>query len=889
VIWVNLASSVVWNAEGNPKYAVGIIEDISGRKRAEAERQQVEAERRRLLEREQVARLEAETERHRLHEILMQLPAMIAIVTGPDFVFEFANPTYLEVIGRSREIVGQSARDVFPETKKQIYFDILSQIYQTGKPFIQNEFAFDWDRDGDGQVETGFFNCVFLALQDAAGVIQGVLLHATEVTAQVLARRQVEALVQDLRREEERQSFLIRLNDVIRSLHDPKAIMWEASCAVGQYLQVSRTTYGEIDSMQNYVIVEQDYCQDVISAVGHHQLESFGPEIIAELKQGKTLVIDDVQQDSRTAIAGVEAFQAIETRAVLCVPLVKAERFVALFVLHHKNPRVWTSDEVALMEQVAEQTWLAVERARAEQALRESEERLQLALKVGCMGMWDWVIPTNAVTWSEGHFLMLGLHPDECQASYDIWLKSVHPEDLAATEIALQRAMQERVEYWHEYRTVRPDGLIRWVEARAKFDYDAEGQPKRMTGMLVDISDRKQAEQEREQLLERERTARQTAEAANRIKDEFLAVLSHELRSPLNPILGWAKLLRTRKFDQAATDKALETIERNAKLQAQLVEDLLDVSRILQGKLLLNVSPINLATTILAALETVRLAAQAKEIQIHTDIDSMTGLVSGDANRLQQVIWNLLSNAVKFTPCGGAVEVRLERSDNMAHVQVKDTGKGIDPIFLPHVFEYFRQEDGTTTRQFGGLGLGLAIARHLVELHGGTVQAESLGEGRGATFTVKLPLMHELVEAIQIHAVAANLAELVGLKALVVDDEADMRELVAVILSQAGAEVSVATSAATALSILDQFQPDVLICDIGMPAVDGYVLLRHIRQRHLDQGGQIPAIALTAYASEVDRQEAIAAGFQLHLAKPIDPAELIAAVTSLVEVAPSPV
>lgn len=529
-----------------------------------------------------------------------------------------------------------------------------------------------------------------------------------------------------------------------------------------------------------------------------------------------------------------------------------------------------------------------------EQALRESEDRFRAMFDQAAVGINQVSLDGQFMLVNPAFCALTGYSADELINM--TFQEITHPEDLAIDLGHSQRVLTKEINgYVLEKRYIRKDGSVIWVNLASSAVWDAEGNPKYAVGVIEDISERKRAEVERQQveaerhrLLERERTARQAAESANRIKDEFLAVLSHELRSPLNPILGWAKLLRTRKFDQAATDKALETIERNAKLQAQLVEDLLDVSRILQGKLLLNVSPVNLATTIVAALETVRLAAQAKGIQLHTEIDSMAGLVSGDSNRLQQVIWNLLSNAVKFTPSGGSVVVKLERLGNMAQVQVKDTGKGINPIFLPHIFEYFRQEDGTTTRQFGGLGLGLAIARHLVELHGGTVQAESLGEGQGATFTVKLPLMNASVETTQVHPLAANNAELYGLKALVVDDEADMRELVAVILSQAGAEVSVAASATTALSTLDQFQPDVLICDIGMPEVDGYVLLRQVRQRPFTQSGQIPAIALTAYASQAHQQEAIAAGFQLHLAKPIEPAELIGAITSLLKVVPSP-
>jgi PAS domain S-box-containing protein len=385
----------------------------------------------------------------------------------------------------------------------------------------------------------------------------------------------------------------------------------------------------------------------------------------------------------------------------------------------------------------------------------------------------------------------------------------------------------------------------------------------------------------RAQLYEAERQARDEAEAANRIKDEFLAVLSHELRSPLNPILGWVKLLRSRNLDEKAVDRALDTIERNAKLQTQLIEDLLDVSRILQGKMVLNVCPVNLATVIEAALETVRLAAQTKGISIQLMLDPEVGPVAGDSGRLQQIVWNLLSNAVKFTPSGGQVEVRLQQVGDGAQIQVKDTGKGISPEFLPHVFECFRQADSKTTRQFGGLGLGLAIVRHLTELHGGTVRAESSGEGQGATFTVQLPLMIVAPESsanCERFAIPANLN---GVRILFVDDEADMRELAEFILTEYGAKVSLASSAIEALSLLTEFKPDLLISDIGMPEMDGYMLMRQLRMRSPQQGGQIPAIALTAYAGEINQQQALAAGFQSHIAKPVEPEVLVRAISSL--------
>ncbi|MEH2118396.1 hybrid sensor histidine kinase/response regulator [Nostoc sp.] len=431
------------------------------------------------------------------------------------------------------------------------------------------------------------------------------------------------------------------------------------------------------------------------------------------------------------------------------------------------------------------------------------------------------------------------------------------------------------------------DGSYIWTLISAKTIFSEENEFLGAIAMLTDISDRKRTESERDRLFQLEQTARAEAEAANRIKDEFLAVLSHELRSPLNPILGWAKLLQSRKFDDTALQKALETIERNAKLQAQLIEDLLDVSRILQGKLNLKMIPVNLPSTIEAAMETVRLAAEAKTIQIEMMLDRK-GKVLGDSARLQQVFWNLLSNAVKFTPIGGHVNVQLECIDAQAQITVSDTGKGIHPDFLVHVFDYFRQGDSTTTRKFGGLGLGLAIARHLVEMHGGTISAESLGEEQGAIFTIKLPLLKDsaIIEddpnADSLTATFAS-SPLMGLQVLVVDDNTDSRNFFSFVLEQFGAIVTAVGSADQALQALTQSKPDILLSDIGMPEMNGYMLMQQVRDLEAEVGGkQIPAIALTAYAGEINQQQALRAGFQQHIVKPVAPEELLMAISNLV-------
>jgi len=400
--------------------------------------------------------------------------------------------------------------------------------------------------------------------------------------------------------------------------------------------------------------------------------------------------------------------------------------------------------------------------------------------------------------------------------------------------------------------------------------------------LQAEISERKRIEQERTKLLVREQAARSEAEQANRIKDEFLAVLSHELRTPMNPILGWSKLLLSNRLNPAKSREAVETIERNAKLQMQLIDDLLDISRILSGKLSLDASPVDLNSSLSAALETLRLATEAKSLQIQTTLSSMPIWVMGDDTRLQQVIWNLLSNAIKFTPIAGQIEIHLTQTEAHAQIQIKDTGKGIHPDFLPYVFEHFRQEDGAITRKFGGLGLGLAIVRRIVELHGGTVRAESLGDSQGATFTVQIPRAVPLDE----HSLSDSSkppTDLNGVQVLVVDDDEDSRNFIAFVLQQSGAIVTMAASGIEALDAMTQSKPDVVVSDIEMPEMDGYQLVDKIRQLTSLQGKEVPAIALTAHAGESNQQQALKAGFQQHFSKPADSNELIRAIANLIK------
>lgn len=426
------------------------------------------------------------------------------------------------------------------------------------------------------------------------------------------------------------------------------------------------------------------------------------------------------------------------------------------------------------------------------------------------------------------------------------------------------------------------------------------GANERPVGVMIQVSDatematfRRQVMAMNEQLLlsaTRQHELTETAEIANRLKDQFLATLSHELRTPLTSIVGWSEMLGNPQLDPATSIRAIETIRRNARMQVQMIDDLLDVSRIISGKLRLSVQSIDLSAIIIAAVDTARPAAEAKEIELQLQLDSAAWQVSGDPDRLQQAAWNLISNAVKFTPQGGRVLVRLERVASHVEITVSDTGKGIAPEFLPHVFDRFRQADATNTRAHSGLGLGLAIVRQLVELHGGTVRAASAGEGLGATFTVSLPLVAvrgATNDAERVPPQASTLPEfdcppqLADLRVLVVDDEADTREMLQVVLESCGAQVSTANSAATALAAIREEKFDVLISDIGMPEEDGYSLIAKVRALHKEQGGSVPAAALTAYAREEDRIRTLRSGFQIHVPKPISLNELVAVVANL--------
>jgi PAS domain S-box-containing protein len=460
----------------------------------------------------------------------------------------------------------------------------------------------------------------------------------------------------------------------------------------------------------------------------------------------------------------------------------------------------------------------------------------------------------------------------------------IPPERFEEERGILERlARGERVERYETLR-MRKGGDRLNVSLTISPVRDGSGRIMGASTIIRDIS-------ERERLLALEQAARAQAEEASRLKDDFLATVSHELRTPLNAILGWAHILRASPLDDRKVRHAAEVVERNARAQAQLIEDLLDVSRIISGKLRLDVRPLMPSSSVESALESVKPMAEAKGVHLHAVLDSQAGPVSGDSGRLQQIAWNLLSNAIKFTPKGGRVEVRLERINSHVEIVVTDTGDGISPDFLPHVFDRFRQSDATASRATSGLGLGLAIVRHLVELHGGMVRAESMGQGRGSTFTVRLPLrpIHaKRGTLLKLEAREEDLSSMEGavlrdVRVLIVDDESDAREVLREVLERCGAHVRDTGSAQAAFELVKEWRPEVIVSDIGMPGEDGYTLIRTVREWEKGAGTWIPAVALTAYARSEDRVRALLAGYQVHIAKPIEPVEFALVVAGIVQ------
>jgi signal transduction histidine kinase/CheY-like chemotaxis protein len=754
--------------------------------------------------------------------------------------------------------------------------------------------------------------------QITAESLQWTVNHTIE---SVQLRRQVQQGI-------ERERIVSQMALKIHQTLDLDEILQTTVTEVRQYLQTDRVLIFRLQSDGWGTVITESVGSEWVPLLSSaYNDPCLSSDHLEPFRQGLVVSKPDIHDGSIDPCHG-ELLENLQVQANLVIPIQQNDQLWGMLIAHHCiAPRQWQTSEITLLKDLTIQVGIALkqaelyqqaqtelaERRQVEADLKVSEDRFRTSVE----NMLDCFAIYRAVRNDQGQivdFQTEYINDAACLVSQ--MPREEHLSRSLCDLLPTHRSSGLFDEYCQVVETGKPlfkENLIYEDQfgqnlLNKAFDIQVAKYGDGYVATWRDITDRKQRETERELLLQREQAAREEAEQANRIKDEFLAILSHELRSPLNPILGWAKLLQTRQLDSAKTAQALATIERNARLQTQLIDDLLDIARILRGKLKLEAVPVDLVFVIESAMDTVRAAAVAKNILLNPVLPKI-GQVSGDATRLQQIVWNLLANAIKFTPAGGRVEVHLEAisaparaqddqvtqghnngietdyptppSPTHAQITITDSGKGIKPDFLPHLFESFRQEDASTTRSHGGLGLGLAIVRYLVEAHGGTIGAFSEGEGKGATFTVQLPLLHGASALDPLPAEIINTFDLTGLRVLSVDDDPDACDLITTLLTQYGAEVLTLNSAREVLEHFAAFQPDVLVSDIGMPDMDGYMLLHQVRALELEAGGRVPAIAVTAYAREEDRRKALDQGFQHHIAKPLEPEQLASAILAL--------
>ncbi len=555
------------------------------------------------------------------------------------------------------------------------------------------------------------------------------------------------------------------------------------------------------------------------------------------------------------------------------IPLVSLGRVIGKFMLYFAEPRELTAEEQQLALVIASQVAFAIERLRGEEEALRSEERLLFALDAASMGTFEWNLVSNIVRWSPNLERVHSLPPGTFDGTFQSYEREIHPEDHDRVLTTVTRAVEEGTPYEIEYRIVTPSGAIKWLEGKGRVEYES-GRPARLTGVCRDITPRKE--------MEIARIA--AADEASRLKDEFLAVLSHELRTPLNAILGWVQILQSGDLSNERVRHAIDVIARNGKLQAQLIEDILDISRIISKKLDIERTTVRVPSLVEATLAALLPAARAKQIQMTHWVAEDLPPIEGDPKRLQQILGNVVSNAIKFTPEGGRIEIHCTASDDVVSIEIIDTGIGIDSEFLPLVFDRFRQADSRATRQHGGLGLGLAITRHLVEQHNGQIEAHSVGRDQGTRITIRLPAAPhrsasdgvQRAVAVPAHTPEAEL-RLNGKTILVVDDESDSRELLATVFERCGADVFRCGSAREALTLLATTPVSLIVADIAMPEIDGCELLARARHMHAD----LPAVAVSAYARPEDRQRALVAGYNGYCAKPVETPEFLRTVRSV--------
>jgi len=692
----------------------------------------------------------------------------------------------------------------------------------------------------------------------------GHIIGASKTARDITARKAAELRLQQ---SEEAHRLLVDIHDATRGLHDPAIVMREIVTRVGLHFDVTRCTYGDVDTRTNVVEITRGYTNGLPSVAGRYPIEVFGPLMVDELKAGRTIAIADVRRhpltDTPVAHATYERMQIV---SLVCVPLLRSQTLVAVMVMSDGAPRAWAAADAELLEQVAERTLFAVEGARAEAKLRENHDVLALAMQAGKMGAWSRDLVFDTVWWSPELASIFGLPAADQDFSRERLLEFIALDDRERLPAAVAQALAAREDYVQQVRFRHATtGEWRWLEVRGKATYGPDDRPQMLYGLGIDITDQKQAV---EALRE-----------ADRRKDDFLATLAHELRNPLAPISSALHILKAPGHDAAATAQAREIMERQLAQMVRLVDDLLDVARITTGKIEMRVAPVNLAGAISDAVETAMplITLGGQTLQVVTPDQPI--FVNADRTRLAQVFANLLNNSAKYSEPGKAISLTVADEDGQAVVRVRDAGIGIHADMLPRVFDMFRQADRTGGRSRGGLGIGLFIVKRIVEMHGGNVEVSSPGLGQGTEFVVRLPALAPAEVRPAAEAPAECGVAAIRRRILVVDDNADAAESMAVLLAMHGHDTRLAHDGDAAMAAAAEFRPDLVFLDIGMPGLDGHETARRMREQAW--GKSLVIVALTGWGQAEDRRRSQEAGFNHHLVKPADPALVSKLIASL--------
>jgi PAS domain S-box-containing protein len=805
------------------------------------------------------AQRDAEAAQAILQLISDHAPSLVAYV-DKDCIYRLVGKRHEQLFGKPREeIVGRHARDVVGEAA----WERLRPMVEQALPGRMVSFEMEVPL-ADGGLR--WVNVSYIPHRAPGGDVLGfaVLTHD----------------VDERRRTEDAQRLLVDIDDTTRGVHDPREVMRRIVTQVGQHYDVIRCAYGEIDGEAGTVEIIRGYTNGVPTVAGRYPLQRFGAGLASELLAGRVVAVADVHADPRTAEASA-VYRAMEVISLLIAPIMRGNRAVALLVVADRASRPWSQHHVALLGQIAQRTYFAVASARAIAELRDSEHVLSLASRAGHMGAWRRDVLTGHVWWSPEMEALYGMPPGGFQAlggSERNFFELVHPDDRVRVAAEIDAAMSARTDYRVDFRIRHASGEWRWIEGRGQGFYNEQGELETLYGVSIDVSDRKRDEE----VLRRQ--AAELAEADRR-KDEFLAMLAHELRNPLAPIRNSLQYLKMKGPATPELDSACDIIDRQVRQLVRLVDDLLDVSRISRGKIDLQRQRVNLTMIVESAVESSRPLIDAQQHTLKVRLPAEPVEIDADVTRLSQVLQNLLNNSAKYTPRGGLIELTAGVEGGEAVLRVKDSGIGIPREMVPRVFEMFMQVDRRLERASGGLGIGLTLVQRLVELHGGRVEALSAGPGRGSEFVVHLPLPLQPAPAPGSRDIGAAEASR-PLKVLVVDDNRDGADSLGMLLKALGHFVRVENDGHHGAEVAAAWRPDIALLDIGLPGINGYELARGLRDAEATRGTVL--VAVTGWGQQEDRRRSAQAGFDHHLVKPVDPLHLRVLLTAVADRLPEP-